>query len=97
MVPLQSFASTVMAEIVRRQPASPARTAFAWQVAVGAALARSTQVELEDGRLTVRARDPRWAREVERAADTILARMQHLLGPFAVTRIQVVKDEGRSW
>lgn len=89
MVPLQHFATNVLAEVVRRQPASPARTAFAWQIAVGAALARSTTVSLDGGVLRVRARDARWAREIERAADTILERVQHLLGPAAVTRLDV--------
>ena len=92
MVPLQHFATNVLAEVVRRQPASPARTAFAWQIAVGAALARSTTVSLDGGVLRVRARDARWARDIERAADTILERVQHLLGPAAVTRLDVVAD-----
>jgi hypothetical protein len=89
MVPLQNFATGVLAEVIRRQPPSPARTDFAWSVAVGPALARSTTVLLSGEVLTVRARDPRWAREIERAADTILARMQHLLGANTVVRIAV--------
>jgi len=90
MVPLQTFATSVLAEVIRRQPASPARTTFAWQLAVGAALARSTTVELIDGVLTVRARDPRWAREIDRAADTILQRMQQLLGSSSIGRIRTI-------
>ena len=89
MLPIQQFASGVLAEIIRRQPPSQERTAFAWQVAAGAALARTSSVELSDGVLTVRARDARWAREIERAADTIVMRMQHLLGPDAVVRLNV--------
>ncbi|MGH9310638.1 MAG: DUF721 domain-containing protein [Vicinamibacterales bacterium] len=89
MIPLQNFAPGVLAEIIRRQPPSPARTTFAWQLAAGAALARSSAVVLQDGVLTVRPKDPRWARELERASPTILARLQHLLGPAAVRRIDV--------
>jgi hypothetical protein len=89
VIPLQNFATGVLAEIVRRQPASPARTNFAWEMAVGRALARSTTIDLQDGVLSVRARDPRWAREVDRAAPTILARLQHLLGAATVTRIDI--------
>ena len=89
MVPLQNFASGVLAEVIRRQPPSPARTSFAWSVAVGPALSRSTTVLLTDGLLTVRARDPRWAREIERASDTILKRMQQLLGKANVERLAV--------
>ena len=90
MVPLQHFATGVIADVIRRQPPSPARTTFAWTVAVGPALARSATVTLTNDVLTVRARDPRWAAEIERATGTILKRMQHLLGRESVERIEVV-------
>lgn len=80
MHPVQHIASGVLAEIVRRQPASRERTAFAWSIAVGPALARATTVELRDGVLRVTAKDPRWTRELERARATILARLQVMLG-----------------
>jgi hypothetical protein len=89
MVPLQNFATGVIAEVIRRQPASPGRTTFAWTIAVGPALARSATVALAGDVLKVRVRDPRWATEIERAADTILKRMQHLLGAASVSRIEV--------
>jgi predicted nucleic acid-binding Zn ribbon protein len=80
MIPLQHFSTAVLADLVRRQPPSPARTSFAWQVAVGHALARSTSVELVDGVLHVRARDPRWPKEMRAMRQQILLRVQHLLG-----------------
>jgi len=89
MIPIQNFASGVLAEIVRRQPASKERTAFAWQLAVGPALARATTVELAAGVVKVRALDARWIGEIRRASDTILARMQHLLGDDAVKKISL--------
>ena len=89
MVPLQNFAPGVLADVIRRQPPSPARTSFAWTVAVGPALARSTTATLTGAVLTVRARDQRWVKEVERARDTILARMQQLLGRENVVRIEI--------
>jgi predicted nucleic acid-binding Zn ribbon protein len=88
MIPVQSFATGVIAEIVRRQPASRDRTNFAWQLAVGQALARATTVELNDGVLNVRAVDRRWIREIERARETVLAKMQHLLGADAVRTLR---------
>ena len=88
MVPIQHFASGVLAQIVRRQPASNERTAFAWQLAVGPALARATTVELREGVLTVGG-DPRWTREIRRAEHTVLARMQHLLGADTITRLTI--------
>jgi hypothetical protein len=90
MVPLQHFATGVLAEVIRRQPPSPERTVFAWQVSVGAALARATAVDLADGVLTVRVRDARYAPESRRAVSTILPRLRHLLGPSDVSRIDVV-------
>jgi hypothetical protein len=80
MLPVQTIATTVLADVIRRQPSSPARTTFAWLVAVGPALARVTTVELRNRNMIVSARDAQWARELERARDTILPRLQLLLG-----------------
>ena len=91
MIPFQNFSTSVLAEILRRQPASKERTHFAWQLAVGAALARVTTVELTDGVLTVRASDPRWVLEIERAREAVLQKMQPLLGPDAVTKVITVR------
>jgi hypothetical protein len=87
MVPVQSFSSGVLAEIVRRQPASKERTNFAWQLAVGQALARATTVDLKDGILTVRAVDPRWIQEIYRERDRVIGKMRHILGNDQVTAI----------
>lgn len=87
MIPLQNFSASVIAEIVRRQPASKERTGFAWQLAVGQALARVTTVQLANGVLSVRAIDPRWLLEIDRAREPVLQKMQHLLGREQVARI----------
>jgi predicted nucleic acid-binding Zn ribbon protein len=84
VLPIQDFSSGVLAGIVRRQPASRERTAFAWQLAVGPALARVTTVELKGDVLEVRSKDLRWMKEIERARPAVLAKMQHLLGADAV-------------
>lgn len=89
MLPVQTIASSVLAEVIRRQPASKERTAFAWAVAVGPALARATTVEVRNNNLIVTARDTQWARELERARDTILARVQLLLGKDAVKGLYI--------
>lgn len=89
MLPVQSIAAGVIAEVIRRQPPSPEKTAFAWSVAVGPALARATTVELRNNNLVVMARDTRWQRELERARDTILARVQLLLGKDAVKGLYI--------
>lgn len=87
MLPIQNFSSGVLAEIIRRQPPSKTRTNFAWQLAVGPALARATVVELDEDVLTVRAVDRRWLREIERERPRVLAKLQALLGRDTVRRI----------
>jgi predicted nucleic acid-binding Zn ribbon protein len=88
MVPVQDFSSGVLAAIIRRQPASKDRTNFAWQLAVGQALARVTTVELVEGVLSVRAVDRRWIREIERARDSVMKKMQAMLGEDAVRAVK---------
>ena len=71
MKPIQSFSSGMLAEIIRRQPASKEKTRFAWQLAVGPALARVTTVELDAGVLRVALRRALGSRDV-RAQEAIL-------------------------
>jgi predicted nucleic acid-binding Zn ribbon protein len=85
---IQTFAGGVLAQIVRRQAPSAGRTNFAWQLAVGPALARATSVELEGTVLTVRSPDPRWLKEIDRAKATILPKLQQLLGDNQITKIR---------
>jgi predicted nucleic acid-binding Zn ribbon protein len=92
MLPIQRFSSGVLAEVIRRQPSSPARTSLAWQVAAGAALAKVTTVELVDGVLHVRARDRRWLREIRDMRQQVLLRVQHLLGND-VTALKLEAEE----
>ena len=98
MLPIQSFSTGVLAEIIRRQPASKEKTRLAWQLVAGPAIARVTSVGLTDGVLSVRCPDPRWTPELTRARDAILARLQQLLGPDVVKRLAIstTPDES-SW
>ena len=89
MQPLQSFASAVLAETIRRQPSSPARTTFAWSVAAGPTMARAASVETREGVLVVTPKDARWSREIERASATLLARIQMLLGSDEVASLRI--------
>src|SRR6476646_10661409 len=90
VLPLQNFATGVLADVIRRQPASAERTTFVWTLAVGPAMAKVTTVELRNGLLIVRAKDARWAREVERARDTILPRVRLFLGADGLRDLRVV-------
>jgi predicted nucleic acid-binding Zn ribbon protein len=89
MLPIQQLATSVLGEIIRRQPPSEGRTTFAWQIAVGTALARATTVRLVNGVLIVSASDRRWITEIKAARDIVLRRVQALLGPEAVTKIRI--------
>ena len=89
VLPLQSVANGVLADVIRRQPPSAGRTSFVWTLAVGPAMAKATAVELLDRVLVVTARDARWAREVTRAHDTILARLQMFLGSNVIDEVRV--------
>jgi predicted nucleic acid-binding Zn ribbon protein len=87
--PIQHVAPAVLAEIIRRQPASKEKTRFAWQLAVGPSLAKVTTIDLRDGVMSVTAADPRWTREIHRAKDLVMARLQHLLGAEVVTSLRI--------
>jgi predicted nucleic acid-binding Zn ribbon protein len=89
MIPVHNFSTSVLAQIIRRQPPSQARTNFAWQLAVGQAVARATTVELKDGVLTVRAVDRRWIREIDPMRASVLQKLQDALGNDQVTRIDL--------
>src|SRR3954463_8612442 len=80
MLPLQHIASSVLADLIRRQPASRARTAFAWSVAVGPALARVTTIDLREGGLNVTPKDARRSGAPHRASLPTLARRQAIIG-----------------
>ena len=90
MLPIQQFSSGVLAEIIRRQAPSAERASFAWQIAVGPAISRTTTIDLVDGVILVTARDAHWGRAVERGAATILPRMQHLLGAQTISALKVL-------
>ena len=90
MVPVRNCVPDVVAEVLHRQPLSPAKVAFAWRTAVGPAVERATRVTLSaSGTLEVVAIDAHWQREVERSARLVGARLERLLGPGLVRQISV--------
>ena len=96
MVPVSNCVPDVVAEVLHRQPLSPAKVAFAWRTAVGPAVDRATRASLrDDGVLEVVAVDAHWKREVRRASGLLSARLARLLGEGVVKKI-VVKTAGRS-
>lgn len=90
MIPVHELVSSTLATVLRNQPLTPDKVAFAWRTAVGTSVERATDVELgTDGVLRVVTKDPAWEREVKRSRSVILARVQALLGEAIVTRIEV--------
>jgi hypothetical protein len=90
VIPVRNCVPDVLAEVLQRQPLSPAKVAFAWRTAVGPAVERATRVTLSaDGTLEVVAVDAHWQREVERSARLVGARLERLLGPGLVRRVSV--------
>jgi predicted nucleic acid-binding Zn ribbon protein len=94
MTPAHHILPGVIADMIRRQPLSPAKVTFAWRAAAGAAVARATRVDLrEDGVLLVFVEDVRWRREIEPALGMLRPKLATLLGD-AVRWIEV-RDVGQ--
>ena len=71
----------VLAEVVRQMPLSPEKVAFAWRIAVGPALARSTSVRLDEhGTLHVSTNGAAWTAAVKSASSLIQSRLDDSLG-----------------
>jgi len=89
MRPLTHAVPGALLQLLRPAPLSDGKVAFAWNAAVGPAVARATAVKLCDGVLIVETSNPQWAREVKRSSSVILSRLQMLLGDDAVKSISI--------
>ena len=74
------FATSVLANILERQPMSPGKLQFAWRAAVGPALARAASLDWHDGHVIVQMSSDEWTREIRRSKPMILERLRLLLG-----------------
>lgn len=90
MISVRDVAPGAVGALLRGQPLTAAKAAFAWRAAVGAAMARATSIELAaNGTLRVSAESDHWRRETRRSAAVVRRRLARLLGPDAVRRIVV--------
>jgi predicted nucleic acid-binding Zn ribbon protein len=89
MQPIGQILPRALAQIVRQAPLSAGKVDFAWRSAVGATLARTTAVRLEDGVLLVEAQSPQWGSAVMRASSMILGRLQAVLGADTIRQIRL--------
>jgi len=79
----------VVAEVIRKAPLSDDKVAFAWRLAVGAAVDKATRVRLDgNGTLHVSASEPAWIDGVQQSIGLIRSRLAHFLGETAVKRIE---------
>jgi predicted nucleic acid-binding Zn ribbon protein len=84
-----------MSDILKGQPTSPAKVAFAWRLAAGPVLSRATRARwTDDGTLHVTAAEPAWRREARRARPALTARLDALLGSGVVRRIDIADPKG---
>ena len=84
MIPVHDVLPSALAGVLRNAPLTPEKLAFAWRLAVGPAMDRATTIDLRDGVLHVRSKDPAWRREVERSAAEIRSRLHGSLGAGVV-------------
>jgi hypothetical protein len=89
MRPLSQAVPGAIADLLRSAPLSDGKVAFAWKVAVGAAMERATAIKLEGTVLIVEPSNAQWAREIRRSTGVILSRLSTLLGRDTVTDIKV--------
>ncbi len=90
MIAARQCTASALGALLRDQPLSRGKVSLAWSVAVGPAVERVTNVELDpDGALTVTAADRHWARELHRSRPLITTRLNQVLGEGVVTRIEI--------
>ena len=89
MIPLQQVMPAALASVLRQAPLTPEKVAFAWRTAVGAAVDRASAVELRGATLVVRVKGDEWRPEILRSSALIRARLELVLGPGIVTRLDV--------
>jgi hypothetical protein len=89
MQPLTNAIPSALRSILRDAPLSQGKAAFAWRAAVGPAVDRVTAVHLESPILYVDASGPQWSNEIRRSSTVILRRLEQLLGPGVVERLEV--------
>ena len=90
MESLDSTARDALRQMLAWQPTTPAKVAFAWRMAAGAALGRAGEPLFRtDGVLVVRASTDAWKKELKRAAPMLHARLRELVGNDVVRRIVI--------
>ncbi|HWI16394.1 MAG TPA: DUF721 domain-containing protein [Vicinamibacterales bacterium] len=88
MVPANKVMPGIVAEIIRKAPLTDEKVAFAWRLAVGPALDKSTTVRLgADGTLYIKADSQAWIDSIRSSIGLIRSRLAHFLGDDAIKRL----------
>ena len=78
----------VVADVIRKAPLTDDKVAFAWRLAVGPTIDKSTAVRLAaDGTLYVTAESNAWIDAVRASIGLIRSRLAHYLGEDAIKRV----------
>lgn len=89
---LDETSRRALRSLLEGQPLTASKVTFAWRIAAGPALARAATVSWSAaGTMIVRAESSAWRLEIVRAKSLIAERLDWLLGPNAVRRIQIVE------
>lgn len=88
MIPANKVMPAIVAEVIRKAPLCDEKVAFAWRLAVGPAMDKSTKARLaDDGTLYVSGESQAWIDSVRASVGLIRSRLAHYLGETAVKRI----------
>lgn len=89
MIPANKVMPAVVAEVIRKAPLCDEKVAFAWRLAVGPAVDKSTTVRLaDDGTLYVRGESQAWIDSVRASIGMIRSRLAHYLGEHVIKRVE---------
>lgn len=88
VIPANKVMPGVVADVIRKAPLTDAKVAFAWRLAVGPAVDKSTKVRLAgDGTLYIRGESQAWVDSVRASIGLIRSRLAHFLGETAIKRV----------
>jgi hypothetical protein len=91
MVPAHRIIPGILAQVIRPAPLCAEKVEFAWRASVGPTVSRATAVSLDPhGTLRVTAQDAQWRREVKRSMGLIRSRLDTLLGPDVIIRVEII-------
>lgn len=91
VIPAHRIIPGILAQVIRPAPLCQEKVEFAWRTSVGPAVSRATTVRLDEaGVLWIRAQDAQWRREVERSVGLIRSRLDTLLGPNVIIRVEII-------